>query len=204
MIFSPFLEHLFFRRPRALNLLHWLRVVNATSQTEPIELAALERYATGAGLALEIGTYQGVSAARIARSLANGGALYCVDPWPESNGHANGCFSICHRHLERCRVVDRVRILRGYSGKVADLIPDGLDFVFVDGDHSFSGIETDWEIVKEKTRSGGIVCLHDSVVPAEQQWRRLDSCLYFDEVIQRDRRFEVLEVVHTLAILRKK
>ena len=198
------LEKRFFRRPRVLNLLHWANLVNATSQTIPAELNALERHAAGARQALEIGTYQGVSAARIAGALAPGGLLYCVDPWPKTKGRQdNPCWSICERHLRRYGVRNRVRILRGYSGEMAAQMPDQLDFAFVDGDHSWGGIKTDWTIVSEKLLPGGVVCLHDSLIPAGEEWRHADSCVYFEDVIQNDPRFSVIEVVHSLAVLRR-
>jgi len=198
------LEEFFFRRPRVLNVLHWANLVNATSQTIPAELDALERHAAGARQALEIGTYQGVSAARIARALAPGGLLYCVDPWPQTEDREdNPCWSVCQRHLRRSGMKNRTRILRGYSGEMAAQTPDHLDFAFVDGDHSWEGIKTDWSLVSEKMRSGGVVCLHDSFAPAGEDWRRLDCSVYFEEVIQKDARFCFIERVHSLAVLRK-
>jgi len=116
-------KNLLFRHPRVLNALHSLTLVHATSQTIPIELNALERYAAGARQALEIGTYQGVSAARIAGALAPDGFLYCVDPWPENGWGENPCWSICRRHLRRSGMTNRVRILRGCSREMARQIP---------------------------------------------------------------------------------
>jgi len=199
-----FLENLFFQRPRVLDVLHRARLVNAMSQTIPVELHALERHAAGAHQALEIGTYQGVSAARIAEALAPGGILYCVDPWPETKDQQdNPCWSICERHLRRSGVKNRVRILRGYSYEMADQMPNELDFAFVDGDHSWEGIQNDWTLISEKISPGGVICLHDSVTPSGEDWRHLDSCDYFEKVIQHDARFSVIEVVHSLAVLRK-
>jgi len=201
---NSYLEKIFFRRPRILNVLHWANLVKATSQTIPAELDALERHASGARQALEIGTYQGVSAARIARVLSPDGLLYCVDPWPMINGRQNNpCWSICERHLLRSGVKDRIRVLRGYSGEVATQMPDHLDFAFVDGDHSWEGIKTDWTIVSEKIHPGGVICMHDSFSPAGEEWRHLNSCVYFEKVIQSDARFSVIEVIHSLAVLRK-
>jgi predicted O-methyltransferase YrrM len=187
-----------------LNLLHWANLVNATSQTIPAELDTLERHAAGARQALEIGTYQGVSAARIAGVLATDGVLYCVDPWPQTEGRENNpCYSICQRHLRRSSVRNHIRILRGYSREMASQMPDQLDFAFIDGDHSWEGIKTDWAIVSEKIIPGGVVSLHDSFTPEGEDWRRLDSCVYFEKVIQNDVRFSLIEVVHSLAVLRK-
>jgi len=201
---NRFVDNLIFRRPRVLNVLHWASLANATSQTVRAELEALERHAAGACQALEIGTHQGVSAARIARALAPEGLLYCVDPWPESKkGKINPCWSICQRHLRHSGVTNRVRILRGYSREVEHQMPDQLDFAFVDGDHSWEGIKADWMIVSERMLPGAVVCLHDSFTPAGEDWRHLDSCVYFEEVIQNDDRFSLIEVVHSLAVLRR-
>lgn len=50
------LENTFFRRPRILNLLHRIGLVQATSQTIAEELDLLEHYARGKRSLLEIGT----------------------------------------------------------------------------------------------------------------------------------------------------
>src|SRR5262245_49828337 len=102
------LENTFLRRPRILNQLHRIRLVRATSQTNEGELAARERHARGKKRLLEIGTYQGVSAARIAKAMSPEGKLYCVDPWPETGAGENSCMSICMRHLARNDVMDRI------------------------------------------------------------------------------------------------
>jgi predicted O-methyltransferase YrrM len=198
------MEKLLFRRPRLLNVLHWANLIDATSQTITAELHTLERYARGARQALEIGTYQGVSAVAIATALAPGGCLYCVDPWPDtSGGQNNPCWLICQRHLTRSGVSNRIRFLRGYSHEMVGQMPKELDFAFIDGDHSWEGIHNDWMIVSEKLLPGAVVCLHDSVTPAGEEWRHLDSCRYFEERIRHDYRFSVIEVVHSLAVLRK-
>jgi hypothetical protein len=150
------LEKAFFRRPRILNELHRLRLVAATSQTIEIELRKIEQYAAGSVNALEIGTYQGVSASRIAAVLASTGVLFCVDPWPEVSGRQNPCWQICDRHLRRSHLRRRIQIVRGYSGEMEAQIPGNLDFAFIDGDHSWNGISTDWQIVAPRIAPGGV------------------------------------------------
>jgi predicted O-methyltransferase YrrM len=153
--------------------------------------------------ALEIGTYQGVSAARIASVLAETGLLFCVDPWPETNGQPNPCWQICNRHLQRIGVQGRIRIVRGFSGQVEKQIPYNLDFAFIDGDHSWNGIATDWRIVAPRIKSGGVICLHDTVVPVDEPWRTLDSVRFYQEIISKDDNFILLEAVHSLSVLKK-
>lgn len=66
-------------------------------------------------------------------------------------------------------VVDRIEILRGYSGEIRDQIPSDLEFCFVNGDHTWSGIDTDLTIVVEKLAPGKVVCLHDVFVPPNME-----------------------------------
>jgi predicted O-methyltransferase YrrM len=197
------LEQLFIRRPRILNQLHRIHLVGPMSQTNDKELSALAAYALGKTRALEIGTHQGMSAVCIAKALAPGGILFCVDPWPEANFKVNPCWLICERHFRRSGVSSRIKVLRTVISHVRDQLPTNLDFVFIDGDHSRKGIETDWKIVAPQVARDGIVCLHDVVTPATERWRRLDAVLYYNDVISRDDSFETIETVHSMAILRK-
>lgn len=199
-----FLETLFFRRPRILNQLHRVGLVEATSQTNEAERAALARYAAGANKALEIGTYQGVSAVVIAQALAPGGVLYCVDPWPARNGKADPNWLICERTLRRAGVDGRIKILRAFSSAIIEKLPTDLDFAFVDGDHSSNGIKTDWQIVASRVRSRAIICLHDAVTPPAEPWRQLDSMRFFEQVILKDDRFDKIDIVHSMAVMQKR
>lgn len=191
------------RRPSVLNLLHWAGLASPISQTSAAELAALERHAANARTALEIGSFQGVSAARIAAAMEPTGVLFCVDPWLEVNGKQNPCWSIFTRHIERQELGSRIRVLRGFSGELQLEIPSALDFAFIDGDHAWAGIETDWSLVGGRMRPGGRVCLHDSLVPPSEPWRSPDSVRYFEQVIRLDRRFELIDIVHSMAVLRR-
>lgn len=197
------LEKVFLRRPRILNELHKYHLVEAMSQTNEVELTAIARYARGAVIAVEVGTYQGVSAGRIAAALDPNGVLFCVDPWSGGTGGVDPCFEICKRHLTRTRTQNRIRIVRGYSRDVAEQLPGKVDFAFIDGDHSWSGIETDWNLIVERMVSSGIVCLHDTAIPPTEPWRKLESSRFYDEVIAKDPRFETIETVHSTRVVRK-
>jgi predicted O-methyltransferase YrrM len=198
------LDKLFFRRPRILNVLHLLRLIGPTSQTIPSELDGLARHAKGKMRALEIGSYQGVSAAVIAEALDAKGNLHCIDPWPDTpHGSTSPEYLMFERHLRRLGLWERIVVLRGLSGEIAERIPEDLDFIFVDGDHSWAGIEADWKIVQQKLRPGGNVCFHDTIVPASEPWRTLESVRFFEEVIVRDPEFIVVERMHSMTVLER-
>ena len=199
-----FLERFLLRRPRILNVLHRFRIVNATSQTNLVELAALARYAANAKVAVEIGSHQGVSAAIIARSLACGGQLFCVDPWPGKKGGRNPVFEIFKRHIARTKTGRSVNIIRDFSSNVAARLPPRLDFAFIDGDHSWKGIETDWTIVSGRMNDGGIVCLHDTAVPRQEPWRNFDACRFYEVIIEPNPQFVLIDTIYSMRILRKR
>lgn len=195
-------DGLLFRRPSLLNALHWLGLKSPTSQTIAPELESLGRHAHDKVRALEIGSYQGISAAVIAKALGPQGRLYCIDPWPDTpRGSANPGYRMFERHLRRLGLWERIVVLRGYSSEIADRIPGDLDFIFVDGDHSWTGLAGDWKIVKDKLRAGGTVCLHDTIIPPSEPWRTLESVRFFEEVVAHDTEFRVTERVHSMTVL---
>ena len=56
----------------------------------------------------------------------------------------------------------RSQLVQGYSLEVAEKIPDGsLDFVFIDGDHSFEAVRDDVRVWERKVRPGGMISGHD-------------------------------------------
>ncbi len=47
--------------------------------------------------------------------------------------------------------------------RIRALFPDGVDFMFLDGDHSYEGIRKDFELYRELARPGGLIAFHDIV-----------------------------------------
>ena len=151
----------------------------------------------------EIGTRQGVSAVHIVSRLRPDAKLYCVDPWADRKGKRNPSFDIAMRHFRRSRVTERVIVLRGFSQAMESQMPPSFDFVFVDGDHSYQGIKTDWGIVCRRLRVGGVVCLHDTTTPADAPDRTPESCRFYREVIAPDKNFRHLETYYSMNVLQR-
>jgi predicted O-methyltransferase YrrM len=76
-----------------------------------------------------------------------------------------------------------------------------IDFLFIDGDHTFDGLKRDWEAWSTLIKRGGVVGLHDSRSTAEYPIHDAGSVKYTKEVIRLDTRFETIEEVDTLTIL---
>jgi predicted O-methyltransferase YrrM len=193
-----------YTRPRLLNPLHALRLLKPFSQTNAMELATLARYARGHKIALEIGTFMGVSARVITEELAADAKLYCVDPWEIHHGKENPCWTICKRELRRRGLLSRVVFLQGLSHEMESAMPAGFDFIFVDGDHSYEGLERDWGIVMRRLLPGGILCLHDTTVPEAEPYRQFGTVTFFEEVIRHHPEFEWLECCYSMNVLRRR
>lgn len=100
-------------------------------QTDPAQAALLEMLAriSGARRAIEIGTFTGYGAIRIARGLGGGGSLLCCELDPERAAMARS-------NLDRAGVGDRVEIAVGPAiGTIRSLPPEPyFDLAYLDAD----------------------------------------------------------------------
>jgi predicted O-methyltransferase YrrM len=81
---------------------------------------------------------------------------------------------------------------------------DPVDFIFIDGDHSYDGLRSDWDAWSGLVAPLGIVALHDSCSSATRFIDDAGSAIFTREVILQDKRFEHVETVETLTVLQRK
>jgi predicted O-methyltransferase YrrM len=124
---------------------------------------------------LEIGTLHGGSLLLWARAAAADATLVSVDlpPW-EGDDPAE-----CAKRRAIAQVgspAQRVHVVRGDSHDVASrqraraaLNGRAVDFLFLDGDHSYDGVAADFSAYVEFVRPGGMVALHD-IHPHSRGW----------------------------------
>ncbi len=121
----------------------------------------------------EIGVYRGDTTRKLLEGLPELKRLYCVDPWEayldlydslNERWHEQSTFDEAHCEFLR-RVgpyAPRVWIVRAFSDEAAALVePESLDFVFIDGNHSYEYMRQDIALWTAKVRPGGIVAGHD-------------------------------------------
>ena len=53
--------------------------------------------------------------------------------------------------------------------RVGKLFPDGVDLLFIDGDHSYDGVKNDFDRFHDLLRPGGMVAFHDVVPDGEER-----------------------------------
>lgn len=137
-------------------------------------LAQLPRGATCA----EIGTWRGDFAATILRSRRPR-LLYLVDPWEHRSETAYQRAMFGGRTQDGQSEMDTIYrgVLAGFRGRIdrgqvvvkrqrsvraAEDFPDSsLDWVYIDGDHTYEGVKGDLEAYFGKVRSGGYLAGDD-------------------------------------------
>lgn len=63
--------------------------------------------------------------------------------------------------ISKVRNNTKTTIITGQSSDVHSYLPDNLDFIYIDGDHSYSAVKKDIELYYPKVREGGILGGHD-------------------------------------------
>ncbi len=123
-------------------------------------------------IAAEVGVAEG----RLSKELLDWGIekLYLIDIW-EKVPFIKGCGSFEQSwHDDNYNLVlekikgreDKVVILKGFSYKMADKIPDNsVGLVYIDGDHTYEGARADIDSYWSKLVKGGIMAFHDAANP---------------------------------------
>jgi caffeoyl-CoA O-methyltransferase len=96
----------------------------------PVEQAALLTLLTkllDARLAVDLGTFTGMSALAIARGLAAGGKVVTCDV-------TDRWLDLAGEYWERAGVADRIEFRLGPAGRILESLPSNVDLMFVDAD----------------------------------------------------------------------
>jgi hypothetical protein len=138
------------------------------------DAGVLRATAAGRRRVVEIGVYEGSSAAVLCEVLDPGAELHLIDPFGEHGWALPAGWGATERASRR--VVERARRRHGgpsvtwhvdYSAAVAARWEGAVDLVFVDGDHSEDGVRADWEGWNGFVDPGGAVVFHDARLSQE-------------------------------------
>jgi caffeoyl-CoA O-methyltransferase len=176
----------------------------AMMATTPDEAALLEMLARliGARSALEIGTFTGYGAISIARGLAEGGSLTCLEVSQEFA-------EIARRNIESAGLSDRVEIRLGPADEALRAMPEEptFDYVFIDADKK--GYPKYYDLVVPRLVSGGLLLLDnvflggDVVSPHDERTRIMHE---LNDRVTADERVDsvMIHVADGLTLARKR
>jgi predicted O-methyltransferase YrrM len=134
-------------------------------------------------------------------AMGDDGVLTAIDPHPAGRLGVSFERAIARRELAAV-ARGRAVLLRTRSAEAVSGWADPIDFLFVDGDHSWRGIDQDWRGWTPFVEPDGIVALHDTrSVPDRPD---LDSVRYMRDVVAVDPRFVVIDAVDSLTVLRRR
>ena len=130
---------------------------------------------------VEIGTNTGGTLFIFTKVAAYGSRVVSIDlPGGEGGGGYPDYKSDFFKSF--CRQNQQLFFIKGNSQQSqtveklqAILKRDFIDFLFIDGDHSFDGVKRDFELYSPLVRRGGLVAFHDIKKYPDDHWIQVDK-----------------------------
>lgn len=135
------------------------------------------------GIYIEIGTFDGSFADKIL-SYNNDSILYCIDPYIKYDDYNDGMnnivndefFNEVQNRLEN-KYGNRVKFIRKFSSDAINLIPDNLDFIYIDGNHQYKYVLHDLELYYPKLKQNAYI-VGDDAHDTDDSKRNADGDVY--------------------------
>ncbi|MBS1580115.1 MAG: class I SAM-dependent methyltransferase [Bacteroidetes bacterium] len=190
------------------NLFHYLKtrisIDKPHTQTSIAEQTLIQKYSFSKKSAVEIGVFEGVNTCIIAESLLPNGCLYAVDPFIPGRLGFSYIKLISHKYIKKRKLNSKIIWIEEMSDVAADLIPNNIDFIFIDGDHSYEGVKKDFELYAPKLSKDGILAFHDARIFVNG-WTKEDwgPVRLLNEVIYPSNQWKVVDEVDSLVLFQK-
>ena len=144
----------------------YIRSIDLTTLPRPMIVFIKESTIQKPLIGAEIGVASGVNAQSIMETLSMK-KLFLIDPYEpyvEKEGVVTDFSKDELKAYERMRAYqDRVEFIKKHSDEAVGDLPDNLDFIYIDGNHSYEHVRRDIENYCPKIRSGGVIGGHDFV-----------------------------------------
>ncbi|MCP5076183.1 MAG: hypothetical protein GY947_23175 [Rhodobacteraceae bacterium] len=152
-------------------------------RTYEARMKLLDQFSSGS-VGAEVGTYMGAFAQLIVDTVKPT-KLYLIDPWIASNSESQAgswyetvdqnymddVFHMVSQRFSNGANISNVNIIRDYSSSALKTLEDGeLDWIYIDGDHSYDAVLKDLKLSFDKVRSGGFISGDDYEV-VETWWK---------------------------------
>lgn len=164
------------------------------------EILAHAKYAAQSSIAVEIGILFGDTSAVLIQNCK--GHVYGIDPIvPDSMNDALIGSVENIKQLEKHHA--NFTFIHDYSYNVVKTWDKEIDYIFIDGDHNYEAVKTDFNDWYPHVKTGGIIALHDSACNRGGPMYWPGPSQLADELIQDKIRLEYIETVHTMTVFKK-
>ncbi len=178
--------------------------INGTRWTTDTERDLLQKYASNATLGIvEIGILDGGTTKEIAQVAKV--PIYGIDPLiPDSmNKKLIGTEDKIRRNLS---FYPKFTFYKDFSFNLARNWNHPFDFIFIDGDHTYSAVKQDLEDWLPLIADNGYIGFHDSApvkVDGKVVFEGWPDCVQYVEELKKDSRLKFIEVGDSLTVFQK-
>lgn len=123
----------------------------------------------GKGVIVEIGSFKGKSTVCLALGSKNGKNLkiYAIDPHISDFEHRlynqkKSTFKIFQSNIKEAGIANIVNPIVKSSKEAVKDWSRSIEFLWIDGDHSYQGAKADFDLYSPFMAEGGIIAFHDS------------------------------------------
>lgn len=148
----------------------------------------------------EVGVFQGVTTRLLTAVVDPDGTYFAIAPYAGGKLGIDFSYFVARREVAQSARghVEWVKTTGADAPSDPRIQGRTVDFLFIDGDHSYEGLRGDWQARRDLVVPGGIVALHDT------RGGRFGCERYMDEVIVPDPAFERTAEAHRLTVFRRR
>lgn len=160
---------------------HFYKNIEGWAAFETLYVDMVKRFPAGSRF-VEVGSWLGRSAALMAVEIENSGKaieFICVDPWEDGGPDlrdtehfkALGVRQVYDTFMMNVHpVIHRIKAMRMPSIKATTYMePKSVDFLMLDGDHSYGAVKADLLAWLPKMKKGGVISGDDYTWPGVEQ-----------------------------------
>ena len=146
---------------------NWIEIIPGMDRAKLYQMFAENGFKVGA----EVGVQRGRNAFVMLNNIPSLELLYLVEPYRDHTGNRRSWGKKLHQKFKKQahsrfdnveQYKDRVKWIEEFSDVGAYQVPDrSLDFVYIDGEHTWDFVMLDLIIWSKKVKKGGIISGHD-------------------------------------------